>query len=315
MIVSGSLHFYSGDDKELFFVFDDVVAQDMYRNDAFVINDPKSRRAYISVGNARFIHERTLSFSRKQTEIKVSLCSRNTKDGLGPLTELYDWFANREVHPAPFGLLGHLTQVRFRGALVWELALSEPEDLVSPPGLPRRSKTKSRERRSFERRREILQNDLTIPGRLAERLALRILAVDFALPDFECFWRDRFLDSERIEIRKMGIIADIDVWNVLSNEPIRFVEVKAQKIIGSSAKPIFHLSVAEWRSYHDAKAKQIAYEIWLFQYQDLGDLKDAPDKVNLLIFDQLQEDWIASEGYIVTPPSSEGRRRKLGKIE
>ena len=48
---------------------------------------------FISVGNDRFIHRRTLSFSRKQSEIKVSLCKETTKDGLGSLTTLYDWFA------------------------------------------------------------------------------------------------------------------------------------------------------------------------------------------------------------------------------
>jgi len=114
MNVSGSLHLYSGDDKELFFVFDDAVAQDMYRDSQFNIDDLETRRVYISVGSSRFIHQRTLSFSRKQTEIKVSLCSRNTKDGLGSLTALYDWFTRRGVHPAPFGILGRLAKVRHR---------------------------------------------------------------------------------------------------------------------------------------------------------------------------------------------------------
>src|SRR5262245_59249246 len=184
MNVSGSLHLYSGDDKELFFVFDDVVAQDMYRDSQFDIDDLESRRVYISVGKVRFIHERTLSFSRKQTEIKVSLCSRNTKDGLGPLTALYDWFGRRGTQPSPFGLLGRLSQVRHNGTFVWELTLSEPEDLVVPPGLPRRLKTKSRERRSFEHRRAILQRDLAAPGRLTERLALTIVSEDFAAPNY-----------------------------------------------------------------------------------------------------------------------------------
>src|ERR1041385_6233603 len=147
MNVSGSLHFYSGEDKELFFVFDDVVAQQMYRDTDFKIDDLETRRWYISVGSTRLIHQRTLSFSRKQTEIKVSLCSRNTKDGLGLLTALYDWFARRGVHPAPFGVLGRLFRIRHNRASVWELKLTEPEDLVAPPGLPRRRKTKSPERR------------------------------------------------------------------------------------------------------------------------------------------------------------------------
>ena len=315
MNVSGSLHLYSGDDKELFFVFDDVVAQDMYRDGEFNIDDLESRRVYISVGNSRLIHRRALSFSRKQTEIKVSLCSRSTKDGLGSLTALYNWFARRGVRPAPFGVLGRLAKVRHKGTSVWELTLTEPEDLVTPPGLPRRRKTKSRERQSFEHRREIQQRDLTLPGRRAEELALRILVEDFAAPNYTCLWRNQFLDSERIEIRKMGIIADIDVWNVTANAPERFIEAKAQKIVGVVAKPLFHLSSAEWRSCLNAKAKGVAYEIWLFQYRDAEDLKSAPQRVTLIIFDEVTRDWLDPEGYLVAPPRAGGKRRKIGKIE
>jgi hypothetical protein len=316
MNVSGSLHFYSGDDKELFFVFDDVVAQDMYRDSKFNIDDLESRRVYISVGSSRLIHQRTLSFSRKQTEIKVSLCSRNTKDGLGSLTALYNWFARRGVHPTPFGVLGRLAKVRQNGTSVWELTLTEPEGLITPPGLARRRKTKSRERRSFEHRREIQQRDLTIPGRRAEELALKILRKDFAAPNYTCLWRKQFLDSERIEIRKMGIIADIDVWNVTANVPERFIEAKAQRIIGVRAKPIFHFSSAEWRSYRNARARGVTYEVWLFQYRDTEDLKSAPQSVTLIIFDEVSKDWLAPEGYLVAPPSvGAGRRRKLRKVD
>jgi len=244
----------------------------------------------------------------------VSLCSRNTKDGLGSLTALYEWFARRAVHPAPFGVLGRFAKVRHNGASVWELTLTEPEDLITPPGLARRRKTKSSERRSFEHRREIQQRDLTIPGRRAEELALRILREDFTAPTYTCLWRKKFLDSERIEIRKMGIIADIDVWDVTANAPERFIEAKSQKIIGVRAKPTFHLSSAEWRSYLNAKAKGIKYEIWLFQYRDVDYLKSAPQSVTLIIFDEVSKDWLDPEGYIVTPPSPAGRRRKLQKI-
>lgn len=322
MNVSGSLHFYSGDDKELFFVFDDVVAQDMYRDGEFNIDDLESRRVYISVGSNRLIHRRTLSFSRKQTEIKVSLCSRNTKDGLGSLTALYDWFADRS---APFRVLGRLTNVVHNGTSAWELTLTEPEDLIAPPGFVRRQKRKSSERQSFEKRREIQQRDLIIVGRRAEELAVKILKGDYSAPNYKCLWRDKFLDSERIEIRKMGIIADIDVWDVKTNAPERFIEVKAQKVkvqafkaqkgIGARAKPIFHLSSAEWRSYLNAKAKGLIYEIWLFQYREEEDLQSAPQNVDLLIFDEVLEDWLDPEGYLVTPPSVSGRRRKLPIID
>lgn len=314
MNVSGSLHFYSGDDKELFFVFDDDIAQDMYRNRKFNIDDLESRRVYVSVGNSRLIHQRTLSFSRKQAEIKVSLCSRNTKNGLRSLTALYDWFARRGVRPTPFGVLGRLAKVRHEGTSVWELALTEPEGLITPPGLVRRRKTKSRERRSFEHRREFQQRDLTVPGRRAEELALKILKEDFPAPNYTCLWRKQFLDSERIEIRKMGIIADIDVWNVTANAPERFIEAKAQKIIGERTKPIFHLSSAEWRSYQNAKAKGVTYEIWLFQYCDTEHLRNASQRVTLIIFDEVSKDWLNPEGYLIAPPSTAGKRRKLQKM-
>src|SRR5438128_2015242 len=109
---------------------------------SFDIDDLESRRVYISVGADRFIHRRTLSFSRKQTEIKVSLCSLATKDGLFSLTALYDWFARRaRPRPAPFGLLGTLERVQHDGDRVWELRLTEPAGLVAPPGLARRRKS------------------------------------------------------------------------------------------------------------------------------------------------------------------------------
>lgn len=313
MNISGTLHFYSGEDKELFFVFDDDVAQDMYRNGKFDIDDLESRRVYISVGNSRFIHQRTLSFSRKQTEIKVSLCSRNTKDGLDSLTELYDWFARRGVHPAPFGVLGSLAKVRHNGNAVWELALTEPGDLITPPGLIRRHKKSSPERKSFEHRREIQQRDLAAVGQLAEELAVTVAKSDFAAPRYACLWRRHFLDSERMEIRKMGIIADIDVWDVAAKAPERFIEVKAQKVINSKAKPIFHLSASEWRSYLKAKTLNVAYEIWLLRYRDAEDLRHAPQKVILTIFDELSKDWLDPEGYLVMPKVA-GRHHKLKKM-
>ena len=79
MDVSGTLHLYSGDDRELFFTFDDEVARDLYSSSDFDIDDRETRRVYISVGTNRFINRRTLSFSRKQSEIKVSLCKPDHK--------------------------------------------------------------------------------------------------------------------------------------------------------------------------------------------------------------------------------------------
>src|SRR4051812_46203962 len=96
MQINGTLHLYSGDRRELFFVFADSVAQQLYKNPALDIDDPPSRVVSVSIGNSRFISERTLSFSRKQSEIKVSLCSRNSKEGLKDLTGLYNWFASQK---------------------------------------------------------------------------------------------------------------------------------------------------------------------------------------------------------------------------
>ena len=39
MEISGTLHFYSGEDKELFFVFDDDVAQQLYKMGDFDVDD------------------------------------------------------------------------------------------------------------------------------------------------------------------------------------------------------------------------------------------------------------------------------------
>lgn len=50
--------------RELFFVFDDDIAQQLYRRPEFKIKDVNTRRAFVSVGNDRFIHQRTLNFSK-----------------------------------------------------------------------------------------------------------------------------------------------------------------------------------------------------------------------------------------------------------
>ena len=81
MNVSGTLHLYSGEDKELFFVFDDDVAQQLYGNTRFKIGR-MSRSHQLDLGGLqRVTHLRTLSFSKKQTEIKISLCSQGAKGG------------------------------------------------------------------------------------------------------------------------------------------------------------------------------------------------------------------------------------------
>ena len=172
MNISGTLHLYSGDDKELFFTFDDDIAQELYSNPRFKIKDKKTRKVFISVGRERFIHERTMSFSKKQSEIKVSLCKLTTKDGLGGLTRLYDWFVpSGHTRSEVIEIVGTLGRQRHRGNLVWELALQEPVGLSAPPGLNRRRKSASKARRAFDRRRKIQERQLHYIGRLALKQA------------------------------------------------------------------------------------------------------------------------------------------------
>jgi hypothetical protein len=310
MEISGTLHFYSGGDKELFFVFDVDVAQQLYRMEDFDVDDPNSRRAYVSIGRDRFIHQRTLSFSKKQTEIKISLCALRTKNDLGALTALYDWFSHRGAHPSPFALLGTLRREQWDGDLVWELRVTEPVGLISPPGLGRRRKAGPRERRSFQNRRRIVQREMEA-GRPAEELALALAVTDFPGPDFVCLWRDDFLDSERIEIRTLGVLADIDVWNVARNAPELFIEVKAQKVMRRRAQASFYLSVGEWRSYERAMKAKIPYQLWLFQYRDLTHFAEARDQVELVVFSEIRDGWLDPDGYLVTPENGYGERHRI----
>lgn len=308
MDISGTLHFYSGQRKEFFFVFDDDVAQPLYQVAEFNHADVNSRAVYISVGADRFIHQRTLSFSKKQTEIKVSLCSRGSKDGLGALTTLYDWFSTRGHHPQPFSVLGTLQKVQHDGSNIWELRITEPIDLVDPPGLLRRRKAASRERRSYRNRRQFVPRDLAAAGRPAEELALELARKDFPAPEYSCLWRGDFLDSERIEICKMGIIADIDIWDEEGSVPELFIEVKAQKVPNRGADPAFYLSLAEWRSYNLAAEAHLSYQVWLFQYRDLQDFVTAPQRVELIVFDEISSDCLTAGGYLVTPVPKSGER-------
>ncbi len=296
MNISGTLHLYSGDDREMFFVFDDDVAQLLYRMDDFEIGDLGSRSVYISVGADRYIHRRTMSFSRKQTEIKVSLCSRNTKDGLGSLTALYEWFAPPGlVRPDPFLLIGTLDRNRHNDVDVWELRLTEPIGLVTPPGLAPHVKARTAPRRAWQHRRLIDQRNLRDIGWPAEELAARIAEVDFPSPRYACLWRNKYLDSERSEIRALGIIADIDIWDADVERAELFIEVKAQKITAARTTPAFFLSQAEWRSYRKASEVGCKYQIWLFQYEAIADFTNRPSNVKLVVFDRLEENWLQAE--------------------
>jgi hypothetical protein len=142
---------------------------------------------------------------------------------------------------------------------------------------------------------------LVAAGRPAEKLALRLAWVDFPSPQYACLYRKDFIDSERIEIRKMGIVADIDVWDVTEKCAEAFIEVKAQKVRRVGVNPAFFISSGEWRSYHSAGRKGIPYQIWLFQYLDLSHFKSAPHRLGFSVFESLSADWLDPDGYLVSP--------------
>ena len=139
-------------------------------------------------------------------------------------------------------------------------------------------------------------------GDRAEELALEIAENDWSNPCVSCLWRRSFLDSERVEIRKLGIIADIDVWNGADDRPELFIEVKAQKVKDRATQPRFYLSKGEWRSVQKANTKGLRYEVWLFQYHNVKDFSNAPEKVKLFVYDSVDPNWLEPDGYVVAAP-------------
>ena len=308
MEISGTLHLYSGDDRELFFTFDDDVAQELYLSTDFDIDDKETRRVYISVGDDKLISRRTLSFSRKQTEIKVSLCKKTTKENLGSLTRLYDWFAPAgRVRPNVISVVGTLRTLQRNHERIWELALEEPLGLVSPPGLKRRLKAPSKAQRAYVNRREIYEKELSVFGRLAEKRALRVLEAHYPPPRFSCLWRDGYLDSEKAIVREQGIICDIDIWNNIEKRVHCFIEVKAQQVRLRRASPRFYLSSAEWRSFQYAKSKKVDYCIWIVQYEDKEKLIDPHGKIRILECNEILPKWMSPEVLVVSPPANSVR--------
>lgn len=313
MLVSGTLHLYSGEDRELFFVFDDDVAQQLYQRPELDIHDRETRRVWISVGSSRFIHRRTLSFSGKQTEIKVSLCSRNTKDGLGSLTSLYDWFAPATVmRPAPVPVEGQFRRTRRGRGRVWELTIEHASMDSQPSAFLRRTrKDVATRERWWKKRREIGDVERERIGRLAETLAITLAKVDYPAPSFSCLWRVGFYDSERVEIRKLGIICDIDIWNTDTQQPKAFIEVKAQKVSRMPADPEFYITKAEWHSYEAARKARLPYEVWLLQYHDKADFENDPARITLTVYGKLLKKWREGKDFVVRPPIEEGERYPL----
>jgi len=303
--ISGTLHLYSGPDRELFFTFDDWVAQDLYASGDFDLDKKETRQVFVSVGKDRFIHKRTLSFSRKQSEIKVSLCKDTTKDNLGALTTLYDWFAPPGiVRPKVIVVVGTLAKANYLGVRVWELSIQEPVDLVSPPGFERRTKEPSKSRKTYIRRSSVQQQNLGDIGRIAEKRALAVLRRHYPQPKYSCLWRDGFLDSEKIAIRELGIICDIDVWNVSADCAFAFLEIKAQQLRSRRTRPAFYLSSAEWRSANVAKQVNLPYLIWLVQYERLDALRDLDGKVRILECRGIKQEWASPDVLYITPEST-----------
>jgi len=310
--ISGTLHIYSGDRRELFFVFDDEIAQVLYAMDEFEIDREATRRAFVSVGRDRFISERTLSFSKKQTEIKTSLCSKGSKEGLRSLTALYEWYVPEAAErPAPLRVLGELRRAEYQDRDVWELWIQEPTGVVVPPGLERRRRSPSRVRKTWERRRKIADRELAKVGRAAERVAFELLTDDYPPPRHECFWRDEYLDSERVEIRRLGIIADIDVWDHERDATAAIIEVKAQKSARADVQPTFYLSRAEWRTVEVCREHQLKYEVWLFQYSDVKHFETARGELRLIVFDDIREEWLDPDSYVVSAEIDAGTRYEI----
>lgn len=310
MNISGTLHLYSGADGELFFVFDDEFAQVLYRSGEFRIELIETRRVFVSLAKHRFVKLGTLSFSKKQTEIKVSLCTSGSKTRHHALLALYDWFVPRQGRPEPLRVLATFKKVRRGTEHRWELRIQEPVDLEVPPGLDRRKKTDSPVRKTWKKRREIELRDTEKISRPAEEIVLGILRADFPEPAWQCLWRDGYFDSEREEIRSLGIIADIDIWNNVRQGPELFIEVKAQKITRRSDAPRFYLSRSEWRSMSRCKEAGLRYQIWLLQYEGGDELFSKHAYSKILVFESIDEAWLDPETFFVRASKSAGRIRR-----
>jgi hypothetical protein len=307
MEISGTLHLYSGKRRELFFVFDDDVAQQLYNLAGFNVEDKSSREVFVSVGTDRFISRRTLSFSRKQTEIKVSLCAKGSKEGLRSLTALYNWYVpSGDKRPAPFPILGELNEVDKDGHHVWELHLQEPAESVVPPGLDRRRKEPSKTRRVWIERRTIEERDTSEVSRLAEEIAYDVARSDFPPARYQCHWRDGFYDSELMEVRELGIIADIDVWDIDNSQPTCFIEVKAQKVAVRSCLPRFYLSRSEWQSFIRCRNDGMSYQVWVIQYSDVEQLRNRTAPLRLFVFDVIDAEWLEPDTFLVKPLAAQG---------
>jgi hypothetical protein len=134
--------------------------------------------------------------------------------------------------------------------------------------------------------------DLAKIGRLAEEVAFDLLLQEYPLPVFKCDWRQEYLDSTFLLFREHGLIADIDIWDAQRDKAVGCIEVKAQKVGESGATdPQFYLSHAEAFSWQKAHDLGLRYEVWLFQYGNIDDLREHRNTVYLLIYKTLNKAW------------------------
>lgn len=107
------------------------------------------------------------------------------------------------------------------------------------------------------------------------------------------------------------LLEERDFLDVARAAPELFVEVKAQKVVRRRAQASFYLSVGEWQSYERARQAMIPYQVWLFQYRDLTDFTEARDQIELVVFSEIRDGWLAPDGYLVTPESGYGERHRI----
>ena len=123
-------------------------------------------------------------------------------------------------------------------------------------------------------------------------------------------WRDGYFDSEKEDIRKLGIICDIDIWNDERNKAEAFYEIKAQHVTSRQSKPLFYLANSEWRSLRAAKENKIPFRIWLVQYECLAALEQENGEIRILEFDDVLPEWVSADVLLVIPEAGSWRTIK-----
>ena len=68
----------------------------------------------------------------------------------------------------------------------------------------------------------------------------------------------------------------------------------------------FYLSNAEWRSYTCAQIRKLKYEVWVFQYRDIADFKNAHEKIRPFALSKILKEWLDPDSFSVLAPTSAG---------